>query len=66
MEELLYDLIDWTKAIKIINSEHDNPHSLLGAHVTEKGILINAFIPTAVHIAVKITGSGGTFYGLQG
>ncbi|QHQ61835.1 1,4-alpha-glucan branching protein GlgB [Anaerocolumna sedimenticola] len=61
MEELLYDLLDWTEASKIIYSEHDNPHSLLGAHVTEKGILINAFIPTAVHIDVKITGSGQVY-----
>ncbi len=58
MENLLYELLDWAEVETIVYSEHDNPHSLLGAHVTEKGILINAFIPTAVHIKVNLTETG--------
>ena len=47
MQEVLYNFLDLTNIETIIYSEHDNPHSLLGAHITDKGILINAFIPTA-------------------
>lgn len=54
MEEELYDLMDWADIEALIYSEHDNPHRLLGAFVTEKGILINAFIPTAIAITVKL------------
>lgn len=54
MEEELYDLMDWADIEALIYSEHDNPHRLLGAFVTEKGILINAFIPTAISITVKL------------
>ncbi len=58
MEDLLYELLDRAEVEAIIYSEHDNPHSLLGAHVTDKGILISAFIPTAVQIAVRLVKSG--------
>ncbi len=55
MDEKLYDLCDWAEIEAIVYSEHDNPHSLLGAHLTDSGILVNAFIPEAekVNIIVK-------------
>lgn len=58
MEAALNDLMDWNDIETIVYSEHDDPHRLLGAHITDKGILVNAFIPTAINIAVKITGTG--------
>ena len=58
MEDVLYNLMDWAEIETIVYSEHDNPHNLLGAHITEKGILIHAFIPTAINMVVKITKTG--------
>lgn len=55
MEDLLYEVLNQAEVKAIVCSEHDNPHNLLGAHVTDKGILINTFIPTAVRIQVKVT-----------
>src|SRR5665647_700729 len=58
MKDVLYELMDWADIETIVYSEHDNPHSLLGAHITDKGILINAFIPTAICIVAKLTKTG--------
>lgn len=58
MEDSLYDLLDQAEVETIIYSEHDNPHSLLGPHITDKGVVINAFIPTAVEMKVRITKTG--------
>ena len=35
-----------------------HPHRMLGPHATEEGLLIQAFIPTATAITVKLTGNG--------
>ena len=56
MNEKLYELMDWAAIEAIVYSEEDNPHSLLGAHLTEEGVLIQAFIPRAVQVAVCIDG----------
>lgn len=58
MEDILYDLMDWAEIETIVYSEHDNPHNLLGPHLTDKGVLIQAFIPTAISVVVKITITG--------
>ncbi len=58
MEDQLYELLDRAEVEAVVYSEHDNPHSLLGPHVTDKGILVNAFIPTAVQINVILTKTG--------
>lgn len=55
MDDTLYDLMDWAEIETIIYSEHDNPHQVLGPHMTEQGILINAFIPKAVKVTAKLT-----------
>ena len=52
MDEKLYDLCDWAEIEAIVYSEHDNPHSILGAHVTDDGVLINVFIPEAEKVTV--------------
>ena len=35
MEEKLYNLMDWAAIEALVYSEEDNPHSILGPHITE-------------------------------
>ncbi len=58
MEQKLYDLMDWAGIEELTYSESADPHRMLGPHVTEEGLLIQAFIPTATAITVKLTGNG--------
>ena len=58
MDKTLYDLMDWAGIEEIVYSEAANPHNLLGAHLTEKGMLVQTFIPTARDITVKLTSTG--------
>lgn len=58
MNDILYNLCDWAEIEAIVYSEHDNPHSILGAHVVEEGILFNIFIPTAVSVVLHMTKTG--------
>ena len=58
MDKVLYDLMDWAGIEEIVYSEAANPENLLGPHVTEAGLLIQAFIPTAAAITVKVAVSG--------
>ena len=58
MNEKLYKWMDWAAIEAIVYSEESNPHTILGAHITEQGILIQTFIPTAVAISVVLSGSG--------
>lgn len=55
MDQKLYDLCDWAEIEAIVYSEHRTPHQILGPHVTESGVLIHAFFPTAVRMKVKQT-----------
>ena len=55
-EDKLYDLMDWAQIEALTYSEEDNPHAILGPHLTDDGVLIQAFIPTAERIIVQITG----------
>lgn len=57
MEEKLYNMMDWAGIEALVYSEEDNPHGLLGPHVTDEGILIQAFLPTAVKASVKVDGT---------
>lgn len=58
MEKMLYDLMDWAGIEELVYSESASPHDMLGAHVTEQGLLIQALIPTAVEVVVKIASTG--------
>lgn len=60
MNKTLYDLMDWPAIEEIVYSEAAAPHLLLGPHLTPQGLLIQAFIPTATSISVKLTASGKT------
>ena len=58
MEQNLYDLMDWAGIEELVYSEASNPHAMLGPHLTESGLLIQALIPTAAQIVVKIASTG--------
>jgi len=53
MYEQIYPLMQWPQIEALMYSEHDIPHQILGQRITEEGILITAYIPTAVRIIVK-------------
>lgn len=61
MDQTLYELMDWAGIEEIVYSEAANPHELLGAHMTEKGMLIQAFMPTARDITVKLASTGKSY-----
>ena len=54
MDKVLYDMMDWAGIEELVYSEAANPHEMLGPHVTEQGLLVQAFIPTAKEITVKM------------
>ena len=57
MSKKLYDLMDWAGIEELVYSESDNPHRILGPHLTEEGLLIQALIPTAAQVSVHILSS---------
>lgn len=56
MDKVLYDLMDWAGIEEIVYSEAARPEQLLGPHLVAEGLLIQAFIPTAVGITAKLQG----------
>ncbi len=58
MEQKLYDLMDWAGIEELVYSEASDPHAMLGPHVTEQGLLVQALIPGASAVTVKLTGNG--------
>ena len=60
MEQVLYDLMDWAGIEELTYSESADPHRLLGSHITEKGLLIQALFPTATAVEVKLSNPGKT------
>ena len=61
MEQTLYDLMDWAGIEELTYSESADPHRLLGSHITEKGLLIQALLPTAAAVKVKLSNTGKTY-----
>lgn len=57
MNQKLYDRMDWGRIEGLVYSEDNHPHDFLGASVTEDGILIQAFFPTATKAAVRMQDS---------
>ena len=64
MNDKLYDMMDWARIEGLVYSEEDNPHDFLGAHVTNNGVLIQTFIPTAEKITV-LCGNPATAYEME-
>lgn len=58
MERQKADLTDWANIAEVVRSESSNPHRILGAHLTDKGMLVQALIPTARDVSVKLTSTG--------
>ena len=58
MDQKLYDLMNWTEVEEIVYSESANPHAILGPHLREEGLLIQAFLPGAVKAEAVCTESG--------
>ncbi len=58
MDRKLYDLMNWPRIEALVYSEEDEPQEILGAHRVSGGILVQAFLPTAVRMSVRIKGSG--------
>jgi len=54
MEQELYEVMNWGAMEALEYSEHDDPHSWLGAHECKNGILYNTFQPTAKAVSLKI------------
>ena len=58
MDQILYDLMNWTEVEEIVYSESENPHAILGPHLREEGLLIQAFLPGAVKAEAVYPDSG--------
>lgn len=56
MDEKLYGLMDWAGVEAIVYSEEDHPEHILGAHVSESGIMIQGFFPGAKAVSVEVNG----------
>ncbi|MDE7130780.1 MAG: 1,4-alpha-glucan branching enzyme, partial [Lachnospiraceae bacterium] len=53
MNKRLYKLMNWAKIEGIVYSESDNPHELLGAHVTGSSVLVQTFQPGAKSVRLQ-------------
>ena len=56
MNNKLYKLMNWPRIEGIIYSEEDNPHEVLGPHVTGKNVLFQTFWPGANKVSILIHG----------
>lgn len=52
MNDILYNLMNWERIESIVYSDNCEPGKVLGAHLTDKGILIQAFFPDATDVCV--------------
>ena len=48
MNKRTYKLMNWAKIEEIVYSESDNPHEILGAHVTGSSVLVQTL--SLIHI----------------
>ncbi len=58
MDSRLYELMNWPRMEALVYSEEDKPQEILGPHKVEDGILIQAFLPTAVEMTAVIKRTG--------
>ena len=52
MDQTLYNLMDWPEIEAVVYSECQEPEAILGPHLTDDGVLIQAFLPTAGSVEV--------------
>lgn len=53
MYDKLYPYMQWPEIEALAYSEHNRPHNILGQRMTEDGLLIAAYLPTAATVQVK-------------
>ena len=58
MDNRLYELMNWPRIEALVYSEEDEPQEILGPHKTDAGILVQAFLPTAVRMTAVIRSTG--------
>ena len=56
MESRVYDRMDWSEIEAVVYAEEDRPRRILGPHVTDDGILVQAFFPGRENVSIR---SGG-------
>ena len=54
MNKRTYKLMNWAKIEEIVYSESDNPHEILGAHVTGASVLVQTFQPGAKSVRLQL------------
>lgn len=62
MFDKLYGMMDWPLIEGIEYTDIDNPGDLLGQHLIEDGLLIQAFVPGADSVQVKYSGKTYDMY----
>ena len=58
MSDKLYGYMDWPEIETVVYSEENSPRSILGAQVTEDGILVQCFFPGRDKVSVKTISDG--------
>ena len=56
MNQKVYDVMDWGRIEALVYSEENQPHEILGATVTDDGILVQTFLPDAERVCVQVKG----------
>ena len=64
MNKKLYKLMNWPEIEGIVYSESDNPHQILGAHVTGNSVLVQTFQPGAKSVRLQ-PGEGDKSYKME-
>ncbi|MCI8276166.1 MAG: 1,4-alpha-glucan branching protein GlgB [Lachnospiraceae bacterium] len=64
MNEKLYELMDWPEIEALVYSECQEPAGILGPHLTDDGVLVQAFLPTAKAVSV-VTGKDVKRYEME-
>ena len=54
MNKKLYKLMNWPEIEGIVYSESDDPHRMLGAHVTGNSVLVQTFQPGAKSVRLQL------------
>ena len=54
MNKKLYKLMNWAEIEGVVYSETDDPHAILGAHVTGNSVLVQTFQPGAKSVRLQL------------
>lgn len=61
MDNKLYKMMNWPKIEGIEYCDQDDPGTVLGPHLVKEGLLIQAYVPDAVKVQVRLTASKKTY-----